>query len=69
MLRMAVESTNVASIGYDTASQTLEVEFHDGRVYQYFDVPESLHEEFLRAPSKGRFLQAEIKGHFRYARL
>jgi hypothetical protein len=48
---------------------TLEVEFQDGAVYQYFDVPAHVHEAFLNAASIGAFLAREIKGRFRYARV
>jgi len=39
MKRQAVESSNLASVGYDVENEILEVEFKHGRVYQYFDVP------------------------------
>ena len=39
MNRTPVNSSNVSSVGYDPTSLTLEVEFHGGAVYQYFDVP------------------------------
>ena len=45
------------------------MEFQGGRVYQYFDVPESVFQEFLSASSKGKFFHANIKGSFRYARV
>ena len=44
MNRSAVASSNVSSIGYDTATQTLEVEFLNGRVYQYYGVPDHMHD-------------------------
>ena len=69
MQRTPVESTNVASIGYDHTTQTLEVEFQRGWVYQYFDVPEPVYDALMAAPSKGEFLNASIKGSYRYARM
>ena len=69
MEQVPVDSSNIASIGYDPGSQTLQVEFQGGSVYQYFDVPESVFQEFLSASSKGRFFHANIKGSFRYARV
>jgi hypothetical protein len=47
----------------------MEVLFTDGRIYQYFDVPERLYEELLRAPSVGQFFHREVRGTFRYARV
>jgi hypothetical protein len=68
MERTPVDSRTIVSIGYDASTQTLEVEFTNGNVYQYFDVPSTVHEELMTAESKGAFLNAQIKGSFRYAR-
>lgn len=38
MIRQPVSSSNIRSIGYDSKSNTLEIEFHSGGVYQYFGV-------------------------------
>ena len=38
MIRQPVSSSNIRSIGYDSESNTLEIEFHSGGVYQYFGV-------------------------------
>lgn len=69
MNRASVISTDVAEIGYDVDTMTLEVAFHSGGVYQYFDVPEVVYEEFMRADSKGTFLHENIKRTYRYVRL
>lgn len=69
MNRTPVTSTNILSIGYDPQTMTLEVEFRDGAIYQYFDVPEHVYEGFLNAASHGAYLAREIKGRFRYARV
>ncbi len=69
MNRIPVESSNIMSIGYDQVTQTLEVEFHKGRIYQYFDVPQAVYEEFICAGSKGAYLATQIKGYYRYARV
>lgn len=69
MERQAVSSSNVASVGYDPNSLTLEVEFHDGNVYQYFDVPQHLADGLIGAASVGSFLNQNIKGSFRYIKL
>jgi hypothetical protein len=66
MLRTPVNSSNVSSVGYDKATQTLEVEFKDSSVYVYFGVPAFLYDGLMRAASKGSFLAQHIKGHYRY---
>lgn len=69
MNRTPVTSESLASIGYDEATLTLEVEFIRGAVYQYFDVPKSVHDELINASSHGTYLAQQIKGQFRYARM
>ncbi len=72
MNRISVTSSNIVSIGYEEASQTLEVEFKDGAVYQYFDVPSQIANEFMNNPpegSHGKYLAVNIKGHYRYSKV
>ena len=64
-----VASSNVAAIGYDSPTQTLEVEFVNGSVYQYYNVPEQMHERIMREPSKGRFLNAYIRDSYPHSRV
>jgi hypothetical protein len=56
MDREFVTSSNVRSIGYDPTSQTLEVEFQNSFVYQYYNVPTHVFEALMAAGSKGQFL-------------
>lgn len=69
MNKLNVVSTNVKSIGYDNGTQTLEVEFLNGRVYQYYGVPEHMHGQFMQASSKGKFFHAYIKDQYPYSRV
>jgi hypothetical protein len=69
MNRTPVSSSSIVSIGYDPGTLTLEVEFTGGSVYQYFGVPETVYQEFIRASSKGQFLHANIKDNYRYTRM
>lgn len=69
MRRDPVVSSNVASVGYDEESGTLEVEFHNGSVYQYFDVPNAIYAGLISADSVGGFLAAHVKGTHRYSRV
>lgn len=69
MDRTAVTSSNVASIGYDEDSSTLEIEFNNGTIYQYFDVPNNIFEGLRNSSSIGGYLAANIKGVYRYSRV
>ena len=61
MNRIPVASSNLSSVGYDTETMTLEIEFHGGRIYQYSGVPESEYDALMNAPSKGSYFAHNIQ--------
>jgi len=68
MRRIPVQSSMLKSVGYDPATATLEVEFHDATVYQYYGVPAIVHRDLLAAPSIGQYFAFFIKTSFRCER-
>lgn len=70
MERQYVSSSNIVSIGFDPDNMILEVEFLNGAVYQYYDVPQSIYDGLMAADSHGKYLAAYIKkGGYRYAQI
>lgn len=69
IVRESVASSSVVSIGYDEATETLEVEFLNGTVYQYFNIGADLYRQFMAAPSKGQFLNTCIRSAYPYSRV
>ena len=69
MDRKSLESSNIASAGYDDQTRTLEIEFRKGGIYQYFDVPRPIFDQLVGTGSPGSVLHQEIRGVFRYARI
>jgi hypothetical protein len=69
MERKPVSSSTIAEIGYDEPRRALELLFRNGNVYQYFDVPPQEYQALMQAGSHGQYLNANIKGRFRYARV
>jgi hypothetical protein len=67
--RNNVESSNIKSIGYDTENKILAVEFKHGGIYQYFDVPENIYEEFMNADSHGKYFSENIRNDNDYRKL
>lgn len=67
--RVPVESTSIVSIGYDAASATLDVEFVNGHLYRYEDVPAEVFCGLIEAESKGRFVTAFIREVYPYRRV
>jgi hypothetical protein len=65
MNRVQVQSSNLKSVGYDADTKTLEVEFHDGSLYQYYSVPAVVHRDLLNASSIGQYFSYFIKTTYR----
>lgn len=57
------------SVAYDEETLTLEVEFVEGGIYQYFGVPKEIYEELLNAESKGQYYVENIRNDFPYKRV
>ena len=69
MQREPVESSTLASVGYDETQVLLELEFRSGELYRYFGPPHNIHRELMTAESKGRFFNQNIRDRFPYVRL
>ena len=67
MIRIPVSSSNIFSIGYDNG--TLEIQFHSGGIYQYFNVPEHIYENLMSASSHGTYFASHIKNFYNYRRI
>lgn len=61
MIRVPVQSSDLASVGYDPVTRILEVEFVKTGVYSYLSVPPEVYAELMAAPSKGRYFNLAIK--------
>jgi hypothetical protein len=61
-----VESTTLATVAYDEAQELLQLEFCNRAIYLYFDVPPTVHQALLGAPSKGKYFNQNVRGRFRY---
>ena len=62
-----VDSTNVEQIGYDSAASELHIRFvGKSELYVYLNVPEPIFQELMAAPSKGSYLNRQIKNVFQF---
>jgi KTSC domain len=66
-----VSSSSLERVGYELANQKLRIQFKDGRLYEYFDVPQHIYQRLVNPPdgSHGQYFNANIKGQYRYTRL
>jgi hypothetical protein len=69
MERTPVSSSNIGAIGYEAETQILEIEFINGRVYQYSGVSIDEYEAMMNADSKGKYFNANIKNRYPFTKL
>lgn len=69
MERYNVASSNIRSVGCDPQTQTLEVEFINGAIYQYYGVPDNIYDKMMTEQSKGRFLNTYIRDQYPHSRV
>lgn len=69
MERQPVSSSNIASIGYDDGSETLEIEFLNGSIYEYKNVESVMYAELMNAASHGSFFNREIRMDYPYEKI
>jgi len=60
----AVESSNLAAVGYHKDMRILRIKFKNDVVYDYFAVPFDIASDLMLADSVGKCFNATVKGQF-----
>ena len=66
-VRIPVESSLLSSVSY--FNTTLELQFRNGAIYQYFAVPSDIFQGLVNAKSKGTYFNQHIRDRFQHQRL
>jgi hypothetical protein len=61
-IMIPVQSSAIKAVGFD--GKDMLVEFHDGKVYEYSDVPANQVCALMFSDSPGRMYQASIQGRY-----
>lgn len=69
IIRIKVESSNIYSIGYDKLKKIVQIQFINGGIYEYYDVPENVYIQFMSAESKGKFASRNIYYSYKNGRI
>jgi len=64
-----VKSSNIAKIGYDVKSHGMRVQFQNGGLYHYCNVPQEEYDAMLLSESIGSYLGRNIKGKYECTKL
>ncbi|RNI15980.1 KTSC domain-containing protein [Methanohalophilus sp. RSK] len=64
MQRKHVTSSNLKSVGYDSATNILEIEFNNGGIYRYSGVPARAYDELMSSSSHGKYFHKNIRDKY-----
>ena len=64
MERKRINSSRIRSAGYDPKTQTLEIEFTDGRITSYRGVSAEIYRQFSNAPSPVSYYEDKIAENY-----
>lgn len=69
MKREPCQFNDATSVGFEKNSKTLEVEFRNGAIYQFFGVPEDVVAALLGKAGTETSLLQLIKGKYRFSKV
>ncbi len=69
MIRQPLYASSLISIGYDDEERTLEVEFKDGSINQYINVPYRIYQELLSASAPDSYFDTNVRNSYYLRRI
>lgn len=64
-----VSSSNIQAVGYDESTETLRIQFTNGSIYEYRNVPIVVCNDFMQASSLGAYLNRNIRNNYPYEKI
>lgn len=64
-----IQSSNLKRTEYDTETENMLVEFNNGQIYEYSNVPHKIYTQFRMSESQGKFFSSEIAKKFKYKKI
>jgi aspartokinase-like uncharacterized kinase len=64
-----IQSSNIKKTEYDTETKKLLVQFNNGLLYEYDEVPHQLYTQFRLSESQGKFFTTKIAKVFKYKKI
>lgn len=67
-IHIEIDSSNLRKASYDTATKLLEVEFKNGIIYEYQEIPHIIFTRLRMNESQGKYFNSEISKKFKYTK-
>lgn len=69
MYMISVSSSRLEAVGYDERLKLLHIQFVDGSLYEYYNVPKSIYIELINASSAGKYFHKYVKDIYRFSKI
>ncbi len=69
MYMVSVNSSRLETVGYDERLKLLQIQFVDGSMYEYYDVPKNIYIGLATASSTGEYFHEYVKGVYRFSKI
>jgi hypothetical protein len=69
LIEVSITSSNLKTATYNTEEKTLMVEFNNGAIYEYNEVPWEIFTKFRMAESQGKFFNTSISKTYKYQKV
>jgi hypothetical protein len=69
MDRISVNHNEFRTVGYEPLELLMEVEFQDGRIYLFSDIPMALYDSFIAADNMSDFYHTHIEDQYAHTRV
>ena len=69
MEMLPVKSSNIDQVGYESDTKVLRIAFKNGRIYDYFEVPQEIIDGLRATESAGKFAADNIYPRFKQQRV
>jgi hypothetical protein len=63
--RQPVKSRILRSMGYNDSTKILEIEFQNGLVYQFLEVPPKIYADLVRSAEIGKYFTDKVRTKFK----
>jgi hypothetical protein len=67
-LTTELDSSVVADVVYGRRVPVLTIRFQSGRIYHYYDVPDTVYRDLMAAASKGQYFNRHIRDRYPFRR-
>lgn len=66
IIMITVDSSQMDSVGYDPGTNEMYIEFSNGSIYKYFEVPKRVFVDLLSSKSQGSYFHTDIRMKYSY---